>query len=880
MFRFFIFFWVLSFLFQPDHAHSQFIYTNTPAIEVLNDLQERTEFRFLYRESLLADVQITLTASSSDLISRLTKELDSHNLRLVQDETGFQFIMTPVKRSESLNPEIYRIRGQIVDDETGDRLPHATVMWRENGHLKGVSASAAGKFFIQTESGQKYLAISASYVGYESRSVSIPLGGVHGEITDVTLRLKPESFMGSEIIVYGTNFSSSLDSLASGLVRTDRFSPMGDGNAVRALQILPAVQPTMAMNDGLSIRGSAPDGFLLELDGITIFNQSHLFGLIDSFNDDAVMNSGFYYGVAPAYVNAPVGGQLSLTTKNGSLNRFQSNVSLSNSTLRSTVQTPIIKGSSSWLFSGRVSTMNKLDWLNNDKLVQWGLDVNRPSSASGSRPFSNTNLIRPLESEVFFFDLHNKFYNEGSNGSRTIISSYFGGDRTSQSAERITRTRSLRDRFDEVEVQTQNRWNNFSTTIQHHRELSETIYSHSLAGISAYETYFQKDDFVFTQSIRTPNTNQTIVFTSPLENRSTMNLVKFEQNLDIHLYPLFIKTGLMSSYYRSEYLENSFDRSRFFSRTASMSTDIFAHLDWRIHSFLDLSSGLRAQYFSNGRFFNMLPRIRMLLFPDRQLSLSAGYSQNVQYINRISFSNAVTADIWILANKDQPPTRSGQLTAALTFDPAKWLFIQTEIYHKRYDNLRFHELNTPTLINSFDVTPWFYQNDGTARGVEVLTRLNFQNFGLTYTYTLSSVELQNDLLNNGNHFFAPWDRTHSSSALMEWMIHRKLSLFASYIVASGTVFFTPDQNLVQDSEKTRLPRYQRLDISVMYNQRIGKSRLSTKFSLFNTLNRKNSWYREIQPVIDSQQMIPSISTQLVDVYDLGFHPSFEIKITF
>jgi hypothetical protein len=35
-----------------------------------------------------------------------------------------------------------------------------------------------------------------------------------------------------------------------------------------------------------------PDSFQLELDVISIFNQSHPFGLIDSFNEDAILNTG------------------------------------------------------------------------------------------------------------------------------------------------------------------------------------------------------------------------------------------------------------------------------------------------------------------------------------------------------------------------------------------------------------------------------------------------------------------------------------------------------------------------------------------------------------------------------------------------------------
>ncbi|MEX0945275.1 MAG: carboxypeptidase-like regulatory domain-containing protein, partial [Balneolaceae bacterium] len=764
-----------------------------------------------------------------------------------------------------------------VDNETGDRLPFSTISWYENGQLKGVSASQTGTFSLETFSSQEYLTLTTTYVGYESRSITISIDQ-QNSLNDLTIRLTSKSYLGNEIIVYGHFFMNTRDSLMSGLVHTDRFSPLGDGNAIRALQVLPSVQMTTALNDGLSIRGSAPDGFQLELDGITIFNQSHLFGLVDSFNEDAVRNSGFYYGVAPAHINLPVGGMLSLTTKNGSLNKFQSNISLSNTSIRTTLEGPIRSGVSSWLISGRLSTMNEIDWLHNDKLIQWGLDVNRPNSESNTDQFISSNLITPKESAARFFDLHGKYYHESADASRTIVSGYFGGDKTSNKADRITRTNSLRDRFSVIEVESQNKWNNFAASVQHQREINLSIYSHTMAGISAYETSFLKDDFIYTETIRSDNTDQTIVSASPMINRSTMNQVKFNQTFDIDLSPIFVKTGLSSTYFRNEYLEKSFDRPLFFSRTASMLTDLFLHLDWNVHPFLDLSTGIRSNYFSNGRYLYLSPRFKVFLFPQKRISFYTGYSENVQFMNRISFSNAVTADIWILANKDQSPTISKQIMAGLTIEPISGLFMQTEIYRKEFENLRLHELNTSSLANSFEVTPWFYQNRGYAQGLEILTRYKHQYFNLTQTYTRSSVELQNDVLNDGARFYAPWDRTHSTNSLIEIHLNSQLSLFASYTFASGTVYMHPNS---QDSNSmSRLPNTKRLDLSLLFTGHIKKSTISTKISVFNVLDRNNVWYREIQPIIESQQTIPSIRPIEVDVYDLGIQPSFEIKFTF
>jgi len=867
---------LLWILWLPGTVYGQFNYQNEPAIELFNNLQEKTTYRFLYRESLVSSLRLTLQTQESDLINDLTDALEEHQLTIKQDSVGTQLMVVSLNERPNDARDTIRISGQVVDQASGDRLPFSTISWQENNQMKGVAATNSGTFNIKTSAAREYLSLRVSYIGYHTENITVNISD-NQPVKDLTIRLRKQSIVGSEIVVMGSSHFSSRDSSLAGLVRTDRFSPLGDGNAVRALQILPAIQPATAMNDGLSIRGSAPDGFHLELDGIKIFNQSHLFGMLDSFNEDAIINSGFYYGVAPADVNAPVGGKLSLTTKNGSLNDNKAAISASNTSVRSTLEGPLKSGQSSWLVSGRISTMNQLNWMNNDRLIQWGLDVNRSNSGPDSDQVVNANLITPLGSDVRFFDLHGKVYLEGKYGSRTIFSGYFGGDRTSHNANRITRSNSLRDRFQEIEVETQNKWNNFATSVQHQHSLSDNIYSLSMIGVSAYETDFSKDDFIYTNTVKTTQFNQTILNTSPLANKSTMNRLKVGQTFHINSDLFHLKTGAEGYYHRGEYLEESFDRQRFYTQTASFQTDLFAQMDLDVHNDITLAGGIRTHYYANGRYLLFSPRAKVEFFNTRPISIDAGYSKNYQFINRISFSNAVTADIWILPNENQPPTSAEQFSAGVYTNPFRHLFIRIEGYKKFYKNLRLHELNASTLTDTFTDTPWFFQNDGTATGIESIVRFTGSNFSITQTYTLSSVKLKNDLLNNGDAFYAPWDRTHSSNTILELPVLNNLSLFASYTAASGNINFLPEQ---ETDNETRLPAYKRLDLSALYTRQFNQSSFSAKVSVFNVLDRKNTWYKEFQPVIVSSGTIPAIRAEMVDVYDLGFQPSFEISFSF
>lgn len=857
-------------------VYGQYSYVNKPAISLFEDLQKVTPYRFLYRESLISDFTISLNATDETLIEELKTALNDEGLTLQVDEARRQVI---VLKSVSVSPsqKEIKITGQVVDASTGERLPFATLSWEEGNKIRGTPAGSAGTFSIRAQPVESSIDIDISYIGYHQNSIIIQADEAH-HFEDVTIRLEPKSLSGSEIIVTGTSYYSPLDSSLTGLVKTERFSPLGEGNAIRALQILPSVSVSTALNDGLNVRGSSADGFHVELDGMAIFNQSHLFGLLDSFNEDAIQSSGFYYDVAPAQIQAPAGGFLSLLTKTGSLNRFQATGGLSNSSIKSTLSGPLKKGRSSWLLSGRASYIDQLTWFKNPDLIQWGLDIDRPSNADESTSDLASRLVTPGPTDAFFYDLHGKTYFEGTGGNRTMLNLYIGGDKTRQQAGRLTRNPGGEMRFTEETVYTENRWANLSASVRHQRELTNRIYSYTTAGFSAYETRFNKDDFIYTRFTRTADSQQISVFIYPLLNRSTMNQVKAEQSFDIETDIASFTAGLTGFYHRGEYFEESFDRNGFFSVTEAFQTDAYVQGDRTLFDLLELRLGVRGHYYSSGNFWGLSPRTKITLFPGKRASFSAGYSHNLQFLHRTGFSNVVTADIWVLSNEQHPPSEVDHYSAGIHLRTPGLFYFQVEGYIKEHQNLRLHEMNTQSLTNTFSDSPWFSENQGFGRGVEVLFRKSFPVFTLTQTYSLSSIELRNDAINNGERFYADWDRTHSATTMLELPVFSSLDLFASWMMASGT----PDRLLseAETGSDKRLPDYYRLDLSLLYSAAINNTGIEAKLSFFNLLNRNNVWYKEYRLALETGRTAPLIRPTVVEVYDLGFQPSFEVKVLF
>ena len=68
----------------------------------------------------------------------------------------------------------------------------------------------------------------------------------------------------------------------------------------------------------------------------------------------------------------------------------------------------------------------------------------------------------------------------------------------------------------------------------------------------------------------------------------------------------------------------------------------------------------------------------------------------------------------------------------------------------------------------------------------------------------------------------------------------------------------------------RLPTYQRFDLSVHHRARVGTTRWTTTLALFNLLNRRNAWYRQV--VVDDGQTAEQTVTML------GFLPSLTFRL--
>lgn len=132
-------------------------------------------------------------------------------------------------------------------------------------------------------------------------------------------------------------------------------SILGETDVLRIIQLLPGVQSGVEGSTGLYVRGGGPDQNLYLLDGTQVYNPSHLFGFLGTFNSDAIKDVRLLKGGFPARYGGRLSSVIDLTMKEGNMKRFTGTGSIGFLASRVTLEGPIKRDRASFLVSARRS---------------------------------------------------------------------------------------------------------------------------------------------------------------------------------------------------------------------------------------------------------------------------------------------------------------------------------------------------------------------------------------------------------------------------------------------------------------------------------------------------------------------------------------------
>jgi hypothetical protein len=262
------------------------------------------------------------------------------------------------------------------------------------------------------------------------------------------------------------------------------------------------------------------------------------------------------------------------------------------------------------------------------------------------------------------------------------------------------------------------------------------------------------------------------------------------------------------------------------------------------------------QTYKSGEFvktyFNLEPRLTMDYILNRQSSVKASLSRNVQNLHLLSNSTSDNpTDLWIPSSNNVKPELADQFSLGYyrNFSDNKYEF-SVETYYKYLQN-QIDYKNGAELAFNENVESQILFGLGRAYGLELFLKKKQGRFNGWISYTLSRTERKFDAINDGNYFPARQDRTHDISLVGMFELNKNWTLSAIWVYYTGNAVTYPTGKyeiedrttfLYSDRNADRMPAYHRLDLGATWvSHKHKKFESSWNFSVYNAYGHDNAY---------------------------------------
>jgi outer membrane cobalamin receptor len=239
--------------------------------------------------------------------------------------------------------------------------------------------------------------------------------------------------------------------------------------------------------------------------------------------------------------------------------------------------------------------------------------------------------------------------------------------------------------------------------------------------------------------------------------------------------------------------------------------------------------------------------------PEKDFSFFASYTRQNQYLNLITTSSVgMPSDFWIGSSDGIPSQSSNEFSVGYNQSLTRKINSSLSSYYRKMNNL----IEYPYGVTQFNEITTF-KNDmlvgnGESYGIEWMLKKDIGKFKGWLSYTLSWSRRQFDELNNGNFYYAKYDRRHNLSFVGTFDFNKKWSFGLTQIFSSGNRFTMPTSwyfinntplKEYNEFNNAQLPNYIRTDLSVSYFFiKTLKKESTLNFSIYNTFNIENPIY--------------------------------------
>ena len=213
----------------------------------------------------------------------------------------------------------FTISGTIQDSMSGETLISASIY--DIISSKGAITNTYGFYSLTLPEGK--VDLFASYVGYKDSKESVILNKdmVVNFNLEIDNQLEEVTIVGNKRQkIQKKTQMSQIEVQVSDIEKIP--SLLGEVDVLKTLQLLPGVQGGTEGLNGVYVRGGSPDQNLIILDGVPVYNVSHLMGFLSVFNTDAIKNVTLTKGGFPARFGGRLSSVIEINMKEGNNQEF------------------------------------------------------------------------------------------------------------------------------------------------------------------------------------------------------------------------------------------------------------------------------------------------------------------------------------------------------------------------------------------------------------------------------------------------------------------------------------------------------------------------------------------------------------------------------
>lgn len=754
-----------------------------------------------------------------------------------------------------LSQSKFTISGYIEDATSAEKLLSGAIYDRKNN--AGVVSNTYGFYSLTLPKGEVNLQVS--YVGYQNQEFSFILNSD----TSINFKMLPnDALQAVEVSAKKQNKIEDRTQMSQVTIPIEQIKKIpalfGEVDVLKALQMLPGVQSGGEGQNGLYVRGGSPDQNLILLDGVPVYNVSHLGGFFSVFNGDAIKNVTLTKGGFPARYGGRLSSIIEIDMKEGNMKEYHGEGGIGLISSRLTLEGPILKDKMSFMVSGRRTYIDILA---------------RPIIKNALKNENGQNNTTETDANIrmHFYDLNAKINYKINDKHRLFLSAYNGNDIFGAEIKETSKTQkntySLIDGgFD---------WGNITTALRWNWLITNKIFANTTLTYSRYLV-----------NVKSLNESQNGNNFESFLTKYDSGIKDWGGKIDFDYVPIpqhHIKFGIANTYHQynpgafaTKLKQDNYNLDTLVGTQTSFSLESSVYIEDNMQiGALKANIGLHFSGFhvKNTFYKSLQPRIGLNYPLSNNIALKASFASMRQYVNLLSNERlGLPTDLWVPSTEKIKPQDSWQTSIGIAKTLKDDYELSIEGYYKDMKNVLSYAEGASFLDVNTDWQQKVTQGTGKAYGAEFFLQKKEGKTTGWIGYTLSWNWRQFNDINNGERYPFRYDRRHDFKIIVTHQLSKNISFTGAWQYGTGNAIslatssykdiygisnplepngILVDYDIISQKNSIRMPAYHRLDVNFEFTKKKKHYTRTWAVGIFNLYNRANPLY--LQPGTKTEQ---------------------------